>query len=181
VRALPWGFSKARQARVIEIDIINEGWGDEAAWDARAGQACLATLAATPYAKAFGPGTEVSIRLSDDAVVHGLNREWRNKDKPTNVLSFPQLEADELAALATGPISTQPILLGDIILARETCASEAAEKQISFEAHATHLIVHGLLHLLGYDHIGGDEAQMMESIERQVMAQLGLHDPYGED
>ncbi len=166
---------------VIEIDIINEGWGDDAAWEARAEQACAATLAATPYAKAFGPDTELSIRLSHDAEVHALNREWRDKDKPTNVLSFPQLEADELAALAAGHVPAQPILLGDIILARETCATEAASKNVTVEAHATHLIVHGLLHLLGYDHIGDEDAHMMEATERQVMAQLGLHDPYGED
>jgi probable rRNA maturation factor len=166
---------------VIEIDIINEGWGDDAAWEARVEEACLATLAATPYAKAFGPGTELSIKLTSDAEVHALNREWRDKDKPTNVLSFPQLEADELEELARGEASPHPILLGDIILARETCVREAAEKNVTTEAHATHLIVHGLLHLLGYDHMGDDEAQMMENVERQVMARLGLHDPYGED
>ena len=166
---------------VIEIDIINEGWGDDAAWDARAEQACAVTLAATPYAQAFGPGTDLSIRLSNDAQVHALNREWRGKDKPTNVLSFPQLEAGELAALAAGQAPAHPILLGDIILARETCEREAADKAVAFEAHATHLIVHGLLHLLGYDHMTDEDAQIMESIERHVMAHLGLHDPYGED
>ncbi len=166
---------------VIEIDIINEGWGDEAAWETRAEKACLTTLAATPYAKAFGPGTELSVRLSHDAEVHALNREWRDKDKPTNVLSFPQLDADELAELADGQVPSHPILLGDIILARETCAREAQEKNVTTEAHATHLIVHGLLHLLGYDHIRDDEAHIMESVERQVMAHMGLHDPYGED
>ena len=166
---------------MLEIDIINEGWSADAAWEARAEQACTATLAATPYANTFGAGTELCIRLSTDEEVHALNREWRDKDKPTNVLSFPQLEVDDLAAFLSGQKPEQPTLLGDIILARETCEREAADKAVPFEAHATHLIVHGLLHLLGYDHMTDEDAQTMETIERHVMARLGLHDPYGED
>ena len=166
---------------MVEIDIINEGWGDDAAWEARAEQACAATLAATPFADAFNSGAELCIRLSTDEEVHALNRDWRDKDKPTNVLSFPQLEATDLSALLSSQSPGQPVLLGDIILARETCEREASDKAVPYEAHATHLVVHGLLHLLGYDHMTDEDAQMMESIERHVMAHLRLHDPYGED
>ena len=116
-------------------------WPDAIDWEARAGEAVAAALALTPYASLAdaAPLVEVAVRLTDDAEVHTLNREWRERDKPTNVLSFPMLERGELEALASdGP----PEMLGDIALAHETCAREAAEKGISLEAHAAHLIVH---------------------------------------
>ena len=96
------------------------------------------------------------MRLTSDAEVRALNAEWRGKDKPTNVLSFPMAEADELDdADADGP----ELMLGDIVLARGVCAAEAADKAISIEAHASHLLVHGTLHLLGYDHHDDDAAE----------------------
>jgi probable rRNA maturation factor len=135
-----------------------------------------ATLAATPFAALAAMPVEVSIRLSGDQEVQALNRDYRGKDAATNVLSFPMVAADEIAGLAT---SADPeILLGDIILAHETCGREAAARGVTLEAHATHLIVHGMLHLLGYDHIGDEEAEAMEALERVIMAGLGLHDPY---
>ncbi len=135
-----------------------------------------ATLAATPLAALAALPLEISIRLSDDAAVQALNRAYRGKDLPTNVLSFPMYAADEVAGLAA---SDDPeILLGDIILAHETCAREALARGVALEAHAKHLIVHGTLHLLGYDHIGDEEAEAMEALERVIMAKLGLHDPY---
>ena len=100
--------------------------------------------------------------LSDDAQVRVLNRDYRNKDKATNVLSFPQ----------SGP------LLGDIILARETIAREAREKGATFEAHLTHLILHGWLHLQGFDHQTDAEATEMEAIEIAALARLGIDNPY---
>ncbi|MEM1133242.1 MAG: rRNA maturation RNase YbeY [Pseudomonadota bacterium] len=119
-----------------------------------------------------------SLLLSDDCTVHKLNREWRDKDKPTNVLSFPMLSADELEDIAVdGP----PILLGDIILAYETCQREADDKQIPLERHITHLIIHGMLHLLGYDHMNDAEADTMEALEIKALASLGLPDPYSHD
>lgn len=116
--------------------------------------------------------------FSADAEVRALNREWRAKDKPTNVLSFPMLERAALLALsADGP----PELLGDIALAQETCAREAADKGISLEAHAAHLIVHGLLHLAGHDHeTSPEDARAMENLEIKALALMGLEDPYGD-
>lgn len=120
----------------------------------------------------------VSVKLSDNAEVHALNREWRDKDKPTNVLSFPMLDDEELDALLAGTYDAPEIMLGDIILAYETCLAEAEEKNIPVAQHATHLVIHGMLHLLGYDHIEEDEAEAMEALEVKALASMGLHHPY---
>ena len=113
---------------------------------------------------------EVSIVLTDDAEQRELNRQWRGIDKSTNVLSFPQIAP-------FGPVSG---LVGDIILARETLEREAAEMGVSFDDHFTHLLVHGFLHLLGYDHIQDDDALVMEGLETKILATLGVADPYAE-
>jgi probable rRNA maturation factor len=120
----------------------------------------------------------VSVKLSDNAEVHALNREWRDKDKPTNVLSFPMLDDDELDALLGGTYDAPEIMLGDIILAYETCVAEAKEKDIPIAHHATHLVIHGMLHLLGHDHVEDDEADSMEALEVKALASMGLHNPY---
>jgi probable rRNA maturation factor len=120
----------------------------------------------------------VSIKLSDNAEVHALNQEWRDKDKPTNVLSFPMLDEEELDALLTGTYDAPEVMLGDIILAYEICATEAAEKGIPIAHHATHLVIHGMLHLLGHDHIEEEEAELMEALEVKALASMGLHNPY---
>ena len=119
-----------------------------------------------------------SVLFTSDAEVHVLNREWRAKDKPTNVLSFPMLEREDLLALAPeGP----PEMLGDIALAFETCAREAADRGVSVEDHATHLIVHGLLHLAGHDHeISDADAEAMEALETKALAVMAIADPYGD-
>jgi probable rRNA maturation factor len=126
-----------------------------------------------------GPRTvELGVRLTNDEEVRALNATWRGKDKATNVLSFPMAEADELDDhAADGP----ELMLGDIVLARGVCASEAAEKAISIEAHASHLIVHGTLHLLGYDHHDDEAAADMEAREIRALARIGIADPYAGD
>lgn len=120
----------------------------------------------------------VSLLLADDAQVQVLNREWRTKDRPTNVLSFPMLEREALLALgADGPEE----MLGDLALALETCTREAAEKGVSVADHATHLIVHGLLHLAGYDHeLSEGHAEAMEALEIRALATMGIADPYAD-
>jgi probable rRNA maturation factor len=150
----------------IEISRNSEGWPD--ALDARAEQAVREAL---KQSKATVTGaSELSVVLTDDAEQQGLNRDWRGIDKSTNVLSFPQIEP-------FGPVSG---ILGDIILARETLEREALEQGVSFEDHFTHLMVHGFLHILGYDHMDDDEALVMESLETQILASLGVADPYAE-
>jgi probable rRNA maturation factor len=156
-------------------------WPDTLDWEARAAEAVAAALALTPHAGLAdaAPLVEVAVRLTDDAEVHQLNRDFRGKDKPTNVLSFPQVQDDLLESLANS--DDGEILLGDIVLARETCAREAEEKGISLEDHATHLIVHGTLHLVGYDHMDDASAGAMEAIEVKALASLGLANPYADD
>ena len=122
----------------------------------------------------------VSIKLSDNDEVHAPNREWREKDKPTNVLSFPMLDDDELDALVEGTYEAPEIMLGDVILAFGICEAEAAEKDIPVAHHATHLVIHGMLHLLGYDHIEDEEAEVMEALEVKALASMGLHNPYSD-
>lgn len=156
----------------LEID-IETPWpaGD---WEALVARA--ATAAASVAPELANPRLSASLLFTCDAEIHVLNREWRQRDKPTNVLSFPMLERADLLALAPdGP----PELLGDIALAHETCAREADEKGISLEDHAAHLVVHGLLHLAGYDHeISPADADAMEALEIAALASMGIADPY---
>jgi probable rRNA maturation factor len=161
----------------MDLDIdIEAPWpvGDD--WLALARRAADAALQVAP--ELASPRLSASLLFTSDAEVRTLNREWRGKDKPTNVLSFPMFERDELLALpAEGP----PELLGDVSLACETCKREAVEKGVSLEAHATHLIVHGLLHLAGLDHeISADDAAAMEALEIKALALIGIADPYGD-
>ncbi|MBK4783704.1 rRNA maturation RNase YbeY [Pantoea sp. Cy-640] len=116
----------------------------------------------------FQPESEVTIRLVDEAESHELNLTYRGKDKPTNVLSFP-FEA---------PPGIELPLLGDLIICRQVVEQEAAEQGKSPEAHWAHMVVHGTLHLLGYDHIEDEEAEEMEALETEIMLALGYPDPY---
>ena len=155
----------------LEIDI--EGWPD-AEWANLAERAAEALAEVEPALA--NPRLITSLLFTSDEEVHALNREWREKDKPTNVLSFPMLTREELAELTPdGP----PVMLGDIALAYETCAREAAEKGFSLEDHATHLLVHGLLHLAGHDHeTSPEDAEKMEAMEVAALAKRGIANPY---
>ncbi|MBW8296998.1 rRNA maturation RNase YbeY [Sphingopyxis sp.] len=155
-------------------------WPDALDWEERAAEAVAAALALTPFASLAqaAPLVEVAVRLTDDAEVQTLNRDFRGKDKPTNVLSFPQVQDDLLEGLANS--DDGEILLGDIVLARETCAREAEGKAISIADHATHLIVHGTLHLVGYDHGDDASAGAMEALEVKALASLGIANPYAD-
>ncbi|AWI55733.1 rRNA maturation RNase YbeY [Sinorhizobium fredii] len=115
---------------------------------------------------------ELSLVFTDDQSMREINAEWRNQDKPTNVLSFP--------AFPVTPGRMPGPMLGDIIVAYETLKREAAEMEKPVEEHLTHLLVHGFLHLFGYDHIEDDEAERMEGLETRILACLGLSDPYGD-
>ena len=118
---------------------------------------------------------ELSVRLAGDAEVRALNSKWRGKDQATNVLSFPLANPGDFNSKN---ISDQELLLGDIILAQGICESEAIEKGVSVQDHASHLLIHGTLHLLGYDHHDDDAAAEMESREIRALARLGIADPY---
>ncbi len=162
----------------MQLDFDTEGWpaGD---WEELAGRAAAAAGQIVP--ELANPRLVASLLFTCDAEIHTLNREWRGRDKPTNVLSFPMLERGDLVHLDPdeGPPEMPPVLLGDIALAHETCAREAADKGIALDHHAAHLIVHGLLHLAGYDHeISDKDAEEMEALEVKVLALLGIADPY---
>ena len=189
----------------VELDIGLE-WGSsgfgqsevEKAVDAAVKVAGLPGLANHPSP------IEVNIKLSDNDEVQALNREWRDKNKPTNVLSFPMLDDLELEALRVpepananqnlqgeaakwtlnrvqGDALEMELLIGDIILAYGVCEAEAAEKAIPIAHHATHLVIHGMLHLLGHDHIDDEDAEAMEALEVKALASMGLHNPYDDD
>jgi probable rRNA maturation factor len=115
------------------------------------------------------PGAEIAVLLADDARIREVNRQWRTKDKPTNVLSFPGAPPAKI---------TQTPFLGDIILAFETMAAEAVAEDKPLEDHMMHLVVHGVLHLLGYDHMTPGEAERMEKLESSILASLDIPDPY---
>ncbi len=158
----------------MEVDVeIEEPWpGGE--WVDLSERAAYAVCQVAP--ELANPRLSASLLLPSDAEVHALNREWRERDKPTNVLSFPMLErADLLGLQPEGP----PVLFGDVALAYETCAREAAEKEIPLDHHAAHLIIHGLLHLAGHDHeLGPAQADAMEALEVKALALIGVADPY---
>ena len=158
-------YGTRRMTILVDSD-VSDDWDSSTDWPALAERAVRAAVAHSDYADLAD--TEVSVKYTSDAEVRALNAAWRGKDKATNVLSFPMAETPENAPM-----------LGDIVLASGVCAREAAEKKVAIETHATHLVVHGTLHLLGYDHeTGDDDAEEMEEIERKALASLGIADPY---
>lgn len=120
---------------------------------------------------------EISLLLTNNNEIQQLNRDFRNKDKPTNVLSFPEYEAKELKSLEITSLNNY-IYLGDIAMSFDVISSEADEKAISFKDHFLHLFVHSMLHLLGYDHIDDSEASVMEKLEIEILHKLGVKSPY---
>lgn len=135
-----------------------------------------------PGAKNFGrlPHLELSILLTDDHNIQALNRDYRDRDKATNVLSFPSLSADEIEIYLTPEteLPAFPVALGDIIFARGTITQEAEDQGKSFADHFCHLCIHGMLHLLGYDHIEDKQAEEMEALEKMLLSKLAIDDPY---
>ena len=150
-------------------------------WEVYARKAAIAALQLTPCARLIDTAmrVEVAVRLSDDVEVQRLNRAYRGVDQPTNVLAFPQVQPDLLPIVSNS--DDGEVLLGDIVLARETCAREAEAKTLSLADHSAHLIVHGMLHLLGYDHQSEVAAAAMEALETKALATLGISNPYAGD
>jgi probable rRNA maturation factor len=163
---------------MLEIALdADEEWDSSHSWQQLARKAAEAAIAesAFPDLTESERAVELSVTLTSDEHVRELNAKWRNKDKPTNVLSFPM--ADELD-LGRANVSAMELLLGDIVLAHGVCEAEAAEKGVPLEQHATHLMVHGTLHLLGYDHHKDSEAADMEAREVRALQRLGIANPY---
>jgi probable rRNA maturation factor len=161
---------------VTEVLIVADCWQAEPDAEAVIHRA-IATAAETAHA---GPHTgfgeaELAVMLTDDAGIRTLNNNWRGIDKPTNVLSFPALPPTG----NSGP-DDAPRMLGDIAIAYETTRKEADDEQKPFDHHLSHLAVHGFLHLIGYDHENDDDAEAMETLEQEILAQLGIPDPYAD-
>ena len=161
----------------IELD-ASDDWGDVENWQILADKAVAAGVGVSSHGWIIGApfAASISISLSDNDDVQALNAQWRGKDKPTNVLSFPMIEADDFESLSN--TDDGEVLIGDMILAHGICLAEAEEKGISLADHVAHLIVHGTLHVLGYDHIDEAEGDHMEELEAKALASLGLDNPY---
>ncbi len=161
----------------IQISVEEGGWPDEETLFALSEKVlgAAANFLFEQEKQPFPPlPVEVSLVFTDDESIRQINAEWRQKDKPTNVLSFP--------AYPLEPGGKPGPMLGDIVIARETVAREAVDLDKSFDDHLTHLMVHGFLHLFGYDHLEKEEAEEMEGLETRILAALGLSDPYaGQD
>jgi probable rRNA maturation factor len=161
----------------IQISVEEGDWPSEDVLQALAERVLgkAADFLQKEVAQPFPPTEpEVSLVFTDDASIREINSEWRSQDKPTNVLSFP--------AFPLQPGGKPGPMLGDIIIARETVEREAVELEKTFDEHLTHLMVHGFLHLFGYDHNNDAEAEVMEGLETRILAALGLSDPYaGQD
>jgi len=152
---------------VFEVDVVE----DDGDWSALPDAHALIARAAAAVAEAMAGETQsgsIAVALSSDANVEVLNGQFRGKPKPTNVLSFPAGEG------------APDGFIGDVILASETVRREADEQGVPLDHHVQHLIVHGILHLLGYDHITADEAEQMEALEISVLSKLGIANPYTE-
>jgi probable rRNA maturation factor len=157
---------------ISDVLIVAECWQTES--DAEA-VIHRAIAAAAEIANADHGEAELAVMLTDDDGIRTLNSNWRGIDKPTNVLSFPALQP-------TGPSGPDdaPRMLGDIAIAYQTTRKEADDEQKPFEHHLSHLAVHGYLHLIGYDHENDADAEIMESLETEILAQLGIPDPYSD-
>ena len=153
-----------RRARGPAIDVIIDSPG----WKRHPAAASLVRRAVTTAAPAPARTCELAVMLTDDKSIRALNRQWRGKNAATNVLSFPAAPGGRSAAR----------LLGDIVIAYETTAAESRAEGKPFDHHLVHLVVHGFLHLLGYDHESDREAEEMERRERKILAQLDVPDPY---
>ena len=157
----------------IQISVEDDGWPQEQVLAALSERtlAAAADFLAREEGQPFPEmAPELSLVFTSDEEIRAINAEWRGKDKPTNVLSFP--------AFPLTPGKMPGPMLGDIVIARETVEREAAELDKTFEEHLTHLLVHGFLHLFGYDHMETDEAEKMEGLETRILGVLGLSDPY---
>lgn len=163
----------ARSAHpMTEVLVTAECWQDEPGAEAVIHHAIEV---AAEIADADTGEAELAVMLTDDSGIQTLNQNWRGIDKPTNVLSFPALQP-------TGPVGPDdaPRMLGDIAIAYQTTRREADEEHKPFDHHLSHLAVHGFLHLIGYDHENDGEAEAMEGLEREILAQLGIPDPYAD-
>ena len=157
---------------LTEVLVVADNWQAEPGAEAVIQRAIAA---AAELVDADVGEAELAVMLTDDSGIRTLNSNWRGIDKPTNVLSFPALQPT-----GAGAPDDAPRMLGDIAIAFETTRREADDEQKPFDHHLSHLAVHGFLHLIGYDHEKDDDAAAMETLEQEILAQLGIPDPYAD-
>jgi probable rRNA maturation factor len=157
---------------ITEVLVVADCWHHEP--DAEAVIQRAIAAAAETVSQDVGE-TELAVMLTDDAGIRTLNSNWRGIDKPTNVLSFPALQPT-----GASREDDAPRMLGDIAIAYQTMRKEADDEQKPFDHHLSHLAVHGFLHLIGYDHETDDDAEAMETLEAEILAQLGIPNPYAD-
>lgn len=166
---------------LIELDLGAE-WDGGTDWYKICDRSARSGISVSAYGSLLEQESalEISVKLSDNAEVQRLNSSYRGKDKPTNVLSFAMFQKDILESLfgSERSIAESEILLGDIIIAKSICQNEAEEKHIPLTDHVAHLVVHGILHLLGYDHETETDALVMEHLEIDALHTLGIANPY---
>lgn len=164
---------------MIQLDLLYEDYRWKGVKLAPLAQTAANAIAET---LAIPSGYEISILACDDPKIAILNEDFRDKAGPTNVLSWPSEDRAALVPgeepLALGPADPMDCELGDIAISFDTCAREAAEQGKAFDDHVLHLLIHGTLHLLGYDHVEDADAKVMENLERSILAKLGKSDPY---
>lgn len=163
----------------IAIILDKPCWGDTVSqWETLIKPVALETLRQSSLR--LPPEAEISVLLTDDATIQELNRTYRGYDKPTNVLAFPSLEPQAISDLGIPQNIQGPLILGDVALAFETIQRESLSQKKPFEHHLAHLTVHGILHLLGFDHNQDNEALTMESLEIKILSSLMIPNPYQE-
>ncbi len=152
----------------LQITIDSDGWPQEVRLRDIVSRAVRAVFEKTGARSSSA--TELSLLFTDDEAIRSINQQWRGIDKPTNVLSFP-------AEVSVNPVAL-PTVLGDIVFGQQTVCREAEVENKLFEHHLSHLVVHGLLHIFGYDHEQEADAEAMETLERQILEALAVPDPY---
>jgi len=163
---------------MIEIDLDIGDWDKQVNWHMLCEKSIYSIIENSSYSDITHSSYKfsISITLSSNDHVCTLNKQYRGKDKPTNILSFPMIEPKILENI--NAINTPESLLGDLVLSHEICKEEAKDKEIAIEAHFQHLIAHGMLHLLGYDHIEDEDAEIMQNIEINALNEINIDNPY---
>lgn len=168
----------ARSNDTITVEIKVDGWSNALSGGSAAETIAVAAAQAALASAGLACPVEIGVRMTGDSEMRTLNNTYRGRDSATNVLSFALADGDAPPAFDVSPSDGAPQLLGDVVVAYETCAGEAEEQIKSLTDHLCHMVVHGVLHLLGYDHETEDEAAEMEELERDILAGIGVPDPY---
>jgi len=168
-----------KTAVAVDIEVEDTGWN--AVLGSGGPEAAIAVVRATLAAAGLARSAELGIRFSDDSTVRALNRDYRGRDAPTNVLSFALWEGGETGPAEPAAPGEPALLLGDLVMGLQTVLAEAEAQKKLTRDHTYHLLIHGSLHLMGYDHQSEADAERMESLETRLCARFGIPDPYADE